>query len=198
MLAPVSAHCSSWAPLPDRRAWLPCARVWPGIGCVLHAPDEFSRRQARSCTWGRNGLWLTCCCGLTWFLLAFVGTHCHATCACSLARLLLAYAGSRRRATLPTGMWLDLEPFQHRYLGIRLRRRSPITSVVSGTVCPPLFPPVALRGQPSLTVGHGSHVHKCPCRWLGRRAPDESNRRHGRSCMWGRNGLGAAFVLLVA
>ena len=69
--------------------------------------------------------------------------------------------------------------------------RSPITSVVSGTVSP-LFLPVALRGQPSLTVGRGSHVHKCLCRWLGLRAPDESNRRHGVLCMWGRNGLGAA------
>ena len=68
--------------------------------------------------WGRNGLRLTCCCGLTWFLLAFVGTHCHAMCACSLARFLLAYAGSRCHAALPTGTWLDLVPFQHRYLGI--------------------------------------------------------------------------------
>ena len=60
--------------------------------------------------WGRNGLRLTCCCGLTWFLLAFVGSHCHATCACGLARFLLAYVGSRRHAVLHTGMWLDLEP----------------------------------------------------------------------------------------
>ena len=126
-----------------------------------------------------------------WLYMVFAGIRrlpCFAMCACGLVRFLLAYVGTRRHATLPTGMWLDLEHVQHRYLGNRPRRRSPITSVVSGTVSP-LFLPVALRGQPSLTVGHGSHVHKCPCRWLGLRAPDESNRRHDRSCMWGRNGL---------
>ena len=129
-----------------------------------------------------------------WLDMVFAGIHrlpCFATCACGLVRFLLAYVGTRRHATLPTGMWLDLEHIQHLYLGNRPRRRSPITSVVSGTVSP-LFPPVALRGQPSLTVGHGSHVHKCLCRWLGLRAPDESNSRHGVLCMWGRNGLGAA------
>ena len=157
----VSVHVDGWVSVALMSG--PHVHKCPCRWLGLRAPDESNRRHGVLRMWGRNGLGAAS--RRLWLDMVFAGIRrlpCFATCACGLVRFLLAYVGTRRHATLPTGMWLDLEHIQHRYLGNRPRHRSPITSVVSGTVSPPLSP-VALRGQPSLTVGHGSHVHKCPC-----------------------------------